>query len=62
MKNLSLNQMENVEGGAFNWGCAWSSVGLAAAVVGFAFVTGGTSLVIGLVGYAAGVGGVTTSC
>ncbi|MBW6484212.1 MAG: hypothetical protein K0B10_14270 [Vicingaceae bacterium] len=60
MKNLSLNEMENIEGGS--WGCAWSSIGLGAAVVGLAFVTGGASLVVGLVGYAAGVGGVVTSC
>lgn len=62
MKKLELNQMENLEGGRVTWGCAWSSIGLAAAVVGFAFVTGGASLGVALVGYAAGVGGVTTSC
>lgn len=61
MKKLELNQMENLEGG-LTWGCAWSSIGLGAAVVGMAFVTGGASLAVALVGYAAGVGGVVTSC
>ena len=60
MKKLELNQMNSLEGGS--WGCAWSSIGLGAAVVGFAFVTGGASLAVALVGYAAGVGGVSTSC
>ncbi len=50
MKNLSLNQMENVEGGAFwgssyTWGCALSVVAL------------GSSVVLGIVGTVATVGG-----
>ena len=62
MRKLEVNQMESLEGGLMDWGCAWSSVGLGAAVVGMAFVTGGASLAVALVGYAAGVGGVVTSC
>ena len=59
---LSVTEMEQIMAGSGGWGCVWSSVGLAASVAGFAFVTGGAGLVVAMVGYSASVGGMVTSC
>ena len=62
MKTLSLNEMESVSGGRLSWGCGFAIAGMITATAGAAFVTGGASLAIFLIGKSIGIGGLVTSC
>ena len=62
MKKLELNQMENIEGGDFDWGCFWSVAGTIATTAGAIAVTGGAGLVIFIAAKAIGTASIVTSC
>ena len=59
MKTLDLNQMEIIKGGN---GCAWAVAGMVAATIGFAFVTGGASLIFAFAAKGIAFGGMMSSC
>jgi hypothetical protein len=60
MKTLSLEQMEDIEGGKMSCGAALGFY--AAAFIGAALATGGATLVVGLIGMGGTIWGVIDNC
>lgn len=54
--------MERVYGGRLSWGCGFAIAGMITATAGAAFLTGGASLAIFLIGKSIGIGGLVMSC
>ena len=62
MKTLELNQMEVIEGGDLDLGCAMSAISLAATFAGAFLVTGPVGAGIFAVGFISGSIGLRASC
>ncbi len=62
MKNLSVQQMEQINGG-MDASCWWAIAGMSVAISGAFFLTGGIGgLLMYQAGLAVGAGGMITSC